>query len=31
LLNEEEGLEGRKIVSHGMGFAHDTVVVEEED
>lgn len=31
LLNEEEGLpKEKKIVSYEMGFAHDTVVVEEE-
>jgi len=31
LLNEEEGLVGKKIVSYGMGFAHDTVMVEEAE
>jgi hypothetical protein len=31
LLNEEEGLpKDKKIVEFGMGFAHDTVMVEEE-
>lgn len=31
LLNEEEGLpKGKKIVEYGMGFAHDTVLVENE-
>jgi hypothetical protein len=31
LLNEEVGLPpGAPIVSYGMGFAHDTVVIEEE-
>jgi hypothetical protein len=31
LLNEEEGLpKGAKIVSYGMGFAHDTVMIENE-
>ncbi|TNV78494.1 hypothetical protein FGO68_gene9950 [Halteria grandinella] len=31
LLNEEEGLpKDKKIVEYGMGFAHDTVMIEEE-
>lgn len=32
LLNEEEGIpKDKKIVDYGMGFAHDTVMIEEED
>ena len=32
LLNEEEGLpKDKKIISFGMGFAHDTVMVENEE
>ena len=32
LLNEEEGLpKDKKIVDFGMGFAHDTVMVDEEE
>ena len=31
LLNEEEGIpKGVPIISYGMGFCHDTVMVEEE-
>jgi len=31
LLNEEEGIpKDLPIISYGMGFAHDTVMVEEE-
>jgi hypothetical protein len=31
LLNEEEGLPNdKKIIDFGMGFAHDTVLIEEE-
>ena len=30
LLNEEEGLpKDKKIIEFGMGFAHDTVLLEE--
>ena len=29
LLQEEVGLEDKKIIDFGMGFAHDTVLVEE--
>ena len=30
LLNEEKGIPpGKRIVSHGMGFAHDTVMIED--
>jgi len=29
LLNEEEGLKDKTILTHGMGFAHDTVLVED--
>ena len=32
LLNEEEGLpKDKRIISHGMGFCHDAVMVEDED
>lgn len=32
LLQEEIGLpEGKKIIEFGMGFAHDTVLVEESE
>lgn len=31
LLNEEEGLpKDKRIVEFGMGFAHDTVLIEDE-
>ena len=30
LLNEEEGVpKDKKILSYGMGFTHDTIMVEE--
>lgn len=29
LLNEEDGLQDKKIIQHEMGFAHDTALVEE--
>ena len=30
LLNEEDGIpKDKKILQHGMGFAHDTVLIEE--
>ena len=32
LLNEEKGLpKDKKIINFGMGFAHDAVMVEEEE
>lgn len=31
LLQEEEGLKDKKIVEFGMGFAHDTVLVQDAD
>ena len=32
LLNEEEGVpKDKKIVAYGMGFAHDIIMVEEEE
>lgn len=29
LLQEEDGLKEKKIIEFGMGFAHDTVLVED--
>ncbi|CDW73903.1 UNKNOWN [Stylonychia lemnae] len=32
LLNEEEGIpKGKKIIDYGLGFAHDTVLIEEDE